>query len=153
MSKIDAKVIKELRDLTGAGILDIKNTLDKFEGNIEKTKEVLMEKAKEKAAKKAERSTNDGLVYSYIHNNGKVGSLIYLACETDFVAKTDDFQNLCKEIAMQAATMEYENVNDLLEDDYIRDGSKKIKDLITEAIGKLGENMELVSIVRFKVGA
>ncbi len=153
MSKIDAKVIKELRDLTGAGILDIKNTLDKFEGNIEKTKEVLMEKAKERAAKKAERSTNDGLVYSYIHNNGKVGSLIYLACETDFVAKTDDFQNLCKEIAMQAATMEYENVNDLLEDDYIRDGSKKIKDLITEAIGKLGENMELVSIVRFKVGA
>lgn len=153
MAKIDAKVIKELRDLTGAGILDIKNTLDEFDGNVDKAKEKLMEKAKEKAAKKAERSTNDGLVYSYIHNNGKVGSLIYLACETDFVAKTDDFQNLCKEIAMQAATMEYKDVDELLEDDYIRDGSKKIKDLITEAIGKLGENMELISFARFKVGA
>lgn len=152
MAKIDTKTIKELRDLTGAGILEIKNALDEFGGDVEKTKEKLMAKAKEKAAKKADRVANDGLVYSYIHSTGKVGSLIYLACETDFVAKTEDFQNLCKEIAMQAATMEYSSAEDLLNDDYIRDGSKKIKDLITETVGKLGENIELVKIARFKVG-
>jgi elongation factor Ts len=152
MANLDAKLIKELRDLTGAGVLDIKNALEKFEGDVEKTKNFLMEKGRERAAGKSDRNAKDGLIYSYIHNGGKVGSMIYLACETDFVAKTEDFQNLCKEIAMQAATVPYENVEELLNDDYIRDGSKKIKDLITDTIAKVGENIELRKITRLKVG-
>lgn len=152
MANIDAKLIKELRDLTGAGILEIKNALEKFENDVEKTKAFLAEKGKERAASKSERAANDGLIYSYIHNGGKVGSMIYLSCETDFVAKTEDFQNLCKELAMQAASISYESVDEMLNDDYIRDGSKKIKDLITAVVAKLGENVELRKVVRLKVG-
>ncbi len=152
MENIDAKLIKELRDLTGAGILEIKNALEKFENDVEKTKAFLAEKGKERAASKSDRTANDGLIYSYIHNGGKVGSMIYLSCETDFVAKTEDFQNLCKELAMQAASVSYESVEEMLNDDYIRDGSKKIKDLITAVVAKLGENVELRKVVRLKVG-
>ena len=110
-----------------------------------------MEKGKAIAAKKASRDASDGLVFTYIHAGGKVGSMILMSCETDFVAKTDDFQNLCKEIAMQVCTGDYENVEELLSDEYIRDGSKKISDLITEAIAKLGENMELRKFVKYTV--
>jgi len=152
MAGIDTETIKKLRDETGAGVLDIKKALDEFSGDVGKAREHLVEKGKERAAKKSDRETGDGLIYSYIHNGGKVGSLIYVSCETDFVAKTEDFQNLCKEIAMQAATMEYSNEGELLEDVYIRDESKKMKDLITETVAKVGENIELKKIARFRVG-
>lgn len=151
MAKLDTKAIKEIRDETGASILDIKNLLEEHNGDKEKVMELLKEKAKEKAAKKADREIKDGLVYSYVHGAGKVGSLILMGCETDFVAKTDDFVNLCKEVAMQVASVEYDSIDDLLEDDYIRDSSKKVKDLITEAIGKLGENITLEDFKRFSV--
>lgn len=151
MTKSNMKDIKKLRDLTGAGVLEIKNALEEFKGDFEKVKADLMEKGKVKAAKKADRDASDGLVYAYIHNGGKVGSLIVMACETDFVAKTDDFQNLCKEVAMQVCTSDYESVKDLLDDDYTRDPSKKVKDLITEAIAKLGENIELREFTRYSV--
>ncbi|MBI2414819.1 elongation factor Ts [candidate division WWE3 bacterium] len=152
MATLDAKLIKKLRDLTGAGILDIKNALEQFAYDEEKTKAFLMEKGKERAAGKSERNAKDGLIFSYIHNGGKVGSMVYVACETDFVARTEAFQALCKEIAMQNASISYDNVEDLLNDDYIRDGSKKIKDLVSETIAKVGENIELKKAIRFKVG-
>lgn len=151
MAKLDTKAIKEIREETGASILDIKNLLEEHAGDKSKVKELLKEKAKEKAAKKADREIKDGLVYSYIHGNGKVGSLILMGCETDFVAKTDDFVSLCKEIAMQATTTDYETVEDFLDDDYIRDPSKKVQDLISETIGKLGENITLEDFQRFSV--
>lgn len=150
--KANVNDIKKLRDDTGAGVLDIKKALEAAEGNVEKAKKALMEKGAAKAAKKqAERETGDGLVYSYIHNTGKVGSMLLMACETDFVAKTDDFKSLCKNIAMQVATGEYESVEDLLNDDYIRDPSKKVAVLITETIAKLGEKIELVKFVKYSV--
>ena len=152
MPKLDAQAIKQLREETGAGVLEIKKALEEFSGDMEKTRAHLMEKGKARAASKSDRATGDGLIYSYIHPGGKIGSLIYLSCETDFVAKTPEFQNLCKEIAMQAATTEYADSDELLNDEYNRDNSKKIKDLISETIAKVGENIELKKICRFKVG-
>ena len=146
------EIIKKLRDETGAGILEIKNMLEEQGDDYEKTKEELLKKSAAKAAKKSDRVAEDGLVYSYIHNSGKVGSLVLLSCETDFVAKTEDFQKLCKDIAMQVCTEDYEDVEKLLESEYIRDPSKKISDLINEAVAKVGEKIEIRKFTKFSVG-
>lgn len=148
---IDVKKIKELREDTGAGILEVKKALQDHDGDLAKAKEDLLSRASAKAAKKADRTAADGLIYAYIHNNGKLGSLVHIACETDFVAKTDDFQTLCKEIAMQVCTQDYENVEELLNDEYMRDSSKTISDLITDAIAKLGEKIELIAFTKYSV--
>jgi len=149
---IDAEKIKKLRDETGAGILEIKSMLEDVAGDFEKAKEGLMKKVASKAAKKADRIASDGLVFSYIHNGGKVGSMVLISCETDFVAKTDDFKKLCLEVAMQVCSEDYKDVKDLLDSEYIRDPSKKILDLVNEAIAKLGEKIEIVKFVKFSVG-
>lgn len=146
------EIIKKLRDETGAGILEIKNMLEEVSDDYEKAKEELLKKSAAKAAKKSDRVAEDGLVYSYIHNSGKVGSLVLLSCETDFVAKTDDFQKLCREIAMQVCSEDYENVEKLLESEYIREPSKKILDLVNEATAKVGEKIEIRKFVKFSVG-
>ena len=146
------EIIKKLRDETGAGILEIKNMLEQVGEDFEKAKEELLKKSAAKAAKKSDRVAEDGLVYSYIHNSGKVGSLVLLSCETDFVAKTEDFQKLCREIAMQACTEDYEDVEKLLQSEYIRDPSKKILDLVNEATAKVGEKIEIRRFVKFSVG-
>lgn len=149
---LNIKDIKALREETGAGVVEVKQALENSAGNYEKAKEELMKKVGSKAAKKSDRITKDGLVYSYIHAGGKVGTLIYLACETDFVAKTDDFQKVCKEVAMQAATGDHKNLEELLNDEYIRDTSKKISDLLNELTAKVGEKIELKKFVKYKVG-
>jgi elongation factor Ts len=149
---IDIETIKKLREDTGAAILDVKNTLTKYDGDVEKARKELMEKGALKAAKKQEeRTTKDGLIYSYIHGAGKVGSMVFLACETDFVAKTEDFQKLCKEVAMQVSAEEYKDVDALLEAEYIRDPSKTIADLISETVAKVGEKIEIKSFCRMSV--
>ncbi|HOD01142.1 MAG TPA: translation elongation factor Ts [bacterium] len=149
---INVEIIKKLRDETGAGILEIRDVLEKTGEDFEKAKEELMKKVASKAAKKSDRIAEDGLVYSYIHSSGKVGSLVLLSCETDFVARTDDFQKLCKEVAMQVCTEDYENVESLLNSDYIRDPSKKISDLVNETIAKVGEKIEIRRFAKFTVG-
>jgi elongation factor Ts len=149
---INMEKIKKLRDETGAGILEIKKMLEEVGEDFEKAKEELLKKATAKAEKKSDRMAEDGLVFSYIHNSGKVGSLVLLACETDFVAKTDDFKNLCKEIAMQVCTEDYKNVEGLLESEYIRDPSKKILDLVNETTAKVGEKIEVRKFTKFVVG-
>jgi len=146
------EIIKKLRDETGAGILEIKNMLEEKGDDYDKTKEELLKKSAAKAAKKSDRVAEDGLVYSYIHNSGKVGSLVLLSCETDFVAKTEDFQKLCKDIAMQVCSEDYEDLEKLLESEYIRDPSKKISDLINEAVAKVGEKIEIRKFAKFSVG-
>jgi len=145
------KKIKQLRDETGAGVMEVKEALDKHAGDLEKAKKELMKKVSAKAAKKADRVAGDGLVYSYIHLNGKLGSLVHMACETDFVAKTDDFQNLCKEVAMQICTEDIDSVKDLLKAEYMRDVSKTVGDLITEATAKLGEKIELKKFTKYSI--
>ena len=143
--------IKNLREETGAGVLEVKMALEKYNGDVNQAREELTKKFASKAAKKSDRVTKDGLVYSYIHATGKVGSLVVLACETDFVAKTDDFKKLVHEIAMQATTDDYATVEDLLNAEYIRDGSKKISDLINAVVAKVGEKIEIRKFVKFSV--
>lgn len=149
---IDVKKLKKLRDETGAGILEIKEMLEEVGDNFEKAKAELMKKAASKAAKKADREARDGLVYSYIHNGGRVGSLVLVGCETDFVAKTDDFKKLCQEVAMQVCSEDFKNVDKLLKSEYIRDPNKKMQDLVNETTAKLGEKIEIKKFVKFSVG-
>lgn len=148
---IDVTSIKKLREETGAGVLEVKQALEASKGDIESAKKELALKGISKAAKKADRVAKDGLVHSYVHMGGKVGSMILVACETDFVAKTEDFIKLCHEIALQACAQEYPDTKSLLEAEYIRDPSKKVKDLITEVTAKVGEKIELKNFVRFAV--
>ncbi len=100
---VDAKIVKELRDKTGAGMMDCKTALAEAEGDMEKAIDYLRTKGLAAAKKKAGRATNEGLVYSYIHPGGKVGVLVEISCETDFVARTDEFQTFCKDVAMHVA--------------------------------------------------
>ncbi|MCX6087241.1 MAG: translation elongation factor Ts [Caldiserica bacterium] len=103
MATIDMETVKALRELTGTGVLDCKKALVASDGNIDKAIDILREKGLAKAVSKASREATDGMVFSYIHAGGNLGVLVQLNCETDFVAKTDDFQNLGKEIAIQIA--------------------------------------------------
>jgi elongation factor Ts len=148
---IDVEQIKKLREETGAGVIEAKQALDENSGDFEKAKSVLEKKIGSKAAKKQDRVTKDGLVYSYIHSGGKLGSLVAVACETDFVAKTDDFIQLCKNIAMQVCTDEYETNESLLNAEFIKDPSKKVKDIIDAVIAKTGEKVELKKFVKFNI--
>ncbi len=164
---VTAAQVKELRDKTGAGIMDSKRALEESAGDIAKAESILNAKGLASAAKKADRSTSEGLVVSYIHTGGRVGSMVELNCETDFVARTDEFGILGRNIAMQVAAMnpiyldrasipeDVEEVKDeelLNEQEYIRDSSMKITDLVKESIGKLGENIRIRRFSRFELG-
>lgn len=151
MANIDLKAIKKLRDETSASIADVRRALDEAEGDEKKALEWLKKRAGEIAAKKADRETGEGVIEAYIHGGGKVGVLVELLCETDFVAKTDEFKQLAKEVAMQVAAMNPENVEALLKQDYIRDGSQTIESLVKDVIGKLGENVTIKRFTRFEI--
>jgi elongation factor Ts len=138
--------IKELREETGAGIMDVRKALTESDGDTKKAKAWLEKKGMKRAEDKVERETEAGYVFAYVHFNGRVGSLVKLACETDFVAKTEDFQSLGKEIAMQVASMKPETVEELLKQDYLRDSSKTIEGMIKVMSGKTGENIKVVAI-------
>ena len=104
------------------------------------------------ASKKKDRATGQGLVETYIHSGGKVGAMVEVNCETDFVGKTDEFKNLTHEVAMQIAAMDPKDVEELLKQEYIRDSSKTIDDLIKEVIAKVGENIVVKRFIRFELG-
>ncbi len=148
---INTTDIKKLREQTGAGVMEVKKALEDNNGDYDKTLTVLMSTVAAKAAKKSDRVTKDGLVEPYIHLGGKSGSLVWVACETDFVAKTDDFKKLAHEIAMQVCTEDFENVEQLMSAEYIRDGSKKISDLVNETTAKVGEKIEIRGFCKFDV--
>lgn len=198
MAEISASLVKELRDRTSAGMMDCKHALTECDGQVEKAVDYLREKGLAKAAKKAERKAAEGMIFSYIHNNAKLGVLLELNCETDFVARTSEFQTLGKEISMHIAAAnpsyitaedvpaeelererevirgqareegkpeamldrivegrinKYYEENCLLEQKYIRDPDKKIKDLIINEIAKIGENIVVGRFSRFSIGA
>lgn len=196
MSAISASMVAELREKTGAGLLDCKKALDEAQGNMEQAETILRKKGVASAAKKAGRSTSDGLIEAYIHVGGKVGVLVEVNCETDFVAKTDDFKAFCRDICLQiaAASPSYvrrEEVPEvelakerdiaaaqlagkppaaiqkivegklekyysqvcLLDQPFVKNPEKTIKDLLTEKIAKIGENMQIRRFVRFQLGA
>ncbi len=138
--------LKILREKTSAGVADCREALEQADGDMKAAEEILKKKGLERAAKKSDREVKAGGIFSYLHHTGRLGAILSLACETDFVAKTDDFQKLGKEIALHIASMKPASVEELLEQEYVRDGSKKISDLIKEVIGKLGENITVVDL-------
>ncbi len=144
-------LIKKLREETGAGIADCKEALKESGQDLEKAKEVLKKKGFEKGASKGDREVKTGLVDVYSHN-GKVGVLVEVLCETDFVARTDDFKNLSHELSLQIASMNPSSVEDLLSQEYIRDNSQTIDLLIKGVSGKLGENIQVGRFERIALG-
>jgi len=153
--------------MTGAGIMDCKRALEEADGDLEDAQRILRQMGIASAAKKASRETNEGLVESYIHSGGRIGALVELNCETDFVARTDDMKDLAHDIAMQVAAMAplYVDEGDIPDDEernpqevcllqqaFIRDQSITIQDLLGEAIGKLGENIRVLRFARFALG-
>ncbi|MCH8986704.1 translation elongation factor Ts [Patescibacteria group bacterium] len=151
MPKASLQQIKELRERTGISIIECQKALEEADGDTEKARTLLREWGKEVAEKKQAREVQEGAIGSYIHATGKVGALIDVGCETDFVVKLDDFKNLVHELAMQVASMNPGNVEELLEQSYIKDSSKSIKDLIAEVIAKVGENIVVQRFERFEI--
>lgn len=194
--EITAKMVKELREKSGAGMMDCKKALQEAEGNMDRAADILREQGLSKVAKKADRIAAEGLVESYIHN-GRIGVLIEVNSETDFVAKNEDFRNFVRDMAMQvaAANPKYVNRDEvpseevehekkilteqalnegkpehivekmvvgrlekfyeeivLLDQHYIKDGDKKISDLVNELTAKIGEKISIRRFVRFEVG-
>lgn len=148
---VTTQQIKELRELTGAGIVDCRNALEENGGDVQKAQEYLKKKGLEKAAKKGDREAGVGMVFTYSHQ-GRIGVLIELSCETDFVARTEDFSQLGRELAMQVSAMNPESVEDLLAQAYIRDAKKSMADVIKGTIAKVGENIVVRRFIRFQAG-
>lgn len=171
---ITAEMVKELRERTGAGVLECRNTLQETGGNLDQAVDLLRERGLAKAAKKAGRETRQGLVEAYTHGGGRVGAMIELNCETDFVARTPQFRELAHDLAMQvvatnpkyvreedvpAEVLEKEEDKDrfldeavLLRQAFIKDPSLTIAQLITQKIAHLGENIVLRRFARFELG-
>lgn len=143
--------IKKLREETGAGVMDAKKALEESGGDMKKATDWIAKKGLARAEKKADRETEQGIVYAYVHHDGKSGAMVKLLCETDFVAKTEDMQKLAKELAMQAVSMGAESAQDLLKQEYMRDGKLTIEELVKQAAGKLGENVRLGEVVVVRV--
>ena len=196
MAAITASLVAELRAKTGAGLLDCKKALDESQGNMDQAETILRKKGVASAAKKAGRSTSEGLVESYIHVGGKVGVLVEINCETDFVAKTDDFKGFCRDVCLQIAAAnpsyvrreevpeadlakerdiataqlagkppaavqkivegkleKYYSQVCLLDQPFVKNPDKMIKEILTGLIAKMGENMQIRRFVRFQLGA
>lgn len=138
--------IKKLREETQAGVADCRQALEDAGGNFEKAKKLIIERGLEKAAKKEGKETSQGIIESYIHSNGRVGVLVELRCETDFVARTDEFKHLSHELCLQIAAMNPKDVAALLKSAYIRDQSVTVADYIKQTVAKVGEN---ITVARF----
>jgi len=195
--EITASLVKQLREKTGAGMMDCKKVLTETNGDIEKSMKKLREQGLAKAAKRATKAANEGSITSYIHPGDKLGVLVEINCETDFVARTDDFKKFCKDIAMQCAAanplvVQREDIDEklisqekeiyktqalnegkpekiidkiingkiekyfqevvLLEQSFIKDQDKTIKDILSELIARLGENIQIKRFTRYRLG-
>lgn len=148
---ISMDLIKQLREQTGAGIMDAKKALEESNGDMTKAVEWVRQRGLAKAAKKADRDAKEGIIANYVHMN-KVAAMVEFNCETDFVARNEEFLNLGREIAMQVASMAPENVKELMAQQYNRDPKKTMEELVKELSGKIGEKMEVKRFVRFQVG-
>jgi elongation factor Ts len=193
---ITAQMVGNLREKTGAGLLDCKKALTEANGNVEEAITILRKRGAASAAKKAERATREGLVESYIHVGGKVGVMIEVNCETDFVARTDEFKSLCRDLCLQIAAAnpvcvrredvpeadvakereiaaaqvqgkppaalqkiiegkleKYYSTICLLDQPFVKQPEKAVKDIITEKVAKIGENIQVRRFVRYQLGA
>ena len=141
---VNIEDIKKLRAETDAPVSDCRAALEESKGKMDEAIKILRDKAIKKADKKADREVKSGFVFSYVHHTGKIGSMLTLACETDFVAKNEAFQTLGKELVLHICAARPESTEELLKQDYVRDPSKKIQELIKSVIGKLGENIQVL---------
>lgn len=145
--------VKKIREKTGAGVHDAKEALEKAQGDAKKAEAILKEKGLASAGKRQDRAASAGRIETYLHGEPPTsGAMVELLCETDFVAKNDGFAALAKELAMQAVSMGPESVDDLLNQEYVRDPKRKVKDLVAEASAKFGEKIEIGRFIRYKVG-
>jgi elongation factor Ts len=165
--KIQVDIVKELREQSGAGVIQCRNALIEAEGDIEKALQILKQRSLFQAEKKAARSTSQGLVEAYIHAGGRIGAMVEVNCETDFVARTDEFKELAHHLAMQVAAMDPKFISEeevregaeiepqtaclLLQAD-IKDPTRTVKEIIAETIAKVGENIRVSRFARFELG-
>lgn len=149
---IKTKDIAELRNKTGAGVMDCKEALLKAKGNKGRALEILKVMGKDKAKKRADRLTQHGLIECYVHQGNRIAAMVEVACETDFVARTDDFKKLAHNVAMQIASAAPKDIKELLGQIYIFDDKKTIADLVEEIIAKTGEKCEIKRFERFEIG-
>lgn len=149
---ISVDQIKSLRAKTGLGIHDVKKALEESSGNEEQAIAWLKEKGLSTVAKKADRATSQGLIDTYIHGGGRIGAMVEVNCETDFVARNEDFKAFVHDIALQVASMNPENVEELLKQEFFKDPSKTIEAYLNETIARIGENMRINRISRFELG-
>lgn len=150
--KFSLDTLKKLREETQAGVADCKSALEDADGDYKKAKDLLKERGIAKAAKKGDRETAAGIIESYVHAGGKVGVLIEIRCETDFVAKNEEFKKLAHELALQIAAMEPKDVKALLVSPYIRDPKTSMQDLVKQTIAKIGENITVTQFTRMQLG-
>lgn len=143
-----AEEVKRLRELTGAGVMDSKNALEDAGGDIDEAVKLIKKRGLVKADKIAGRDLGAGLVDAYIHND-RVGVLIRVSCETDFVARSDPFRELVHNVAMQIAAMNPGDVDELMAQAYIKDESETVEELVKEVIAKLGENIKIEEFTRY----
>jgi len=159
--------VRELREQSGAGVMSCRNALIEASGDIEKAQQILKEKGILKAQKKLERSTTQGVIETYVHTGGRIGAMVEVNCETDFVTRTDEFKELAHNLVMQVAAMPPQFISDdevpegtdvepqvdcLLLQPFIKDPSKTIQDIIVETIARLGENIKVARFARFELG-
>ena len=160
---VTVEEIRSLREATGAGIMECKEALEKTGGDQQKAIEILREKGFAQAAKRAHRATTEGLIEAYIHTGGRVGALVELGCETDFVARTPEFRQLAHDVAMQVAAMSpsYLDQDEMGEDDtrppaqvtllqqpFIKDSSRSVGEVVQELAAKVGENVKVIRFSR-----
>jgi elongation factor Ts len=151
MAEISTADIKALRDETGLSIGEVRKALGEAQGNKTQALEILKKRSVEVAAKKSDRALGAGTIASYIHGGGLSGTLVELSCETDFVAKNEEFKNLARDIAMHVAAMNPADVSDLLTQPFIKAPDETIGDLVNGAIQKFGERTEVRRFARFSV--
>ena len=149
---IKASDIKKLREETGAGVMDCKKALTEAGGDYKKAMELVKKRGLAKAEKKADRETKEGYIASYVHATGKIGALVEILCETDFVARNEELRQLGKDIAMQVVAMNPADFEELLKQEFIKDPSMTIETLVKEKSGKLGEKLVLSRFQRLEVG-
>ena len=148
----DVEIIKEIREETGLSVAQISKALKEAGGDKAKAIELLHAQAGAMAAKKSERTAKEGIVAAYVHTNGKAGALVSLACETDFVARNDNFKELAKDLAMHATAMRPADENEMLAQQFIKDPELTVQELINQSIAKLGENIKLLNVAVQVIG-
>ena len=147
-----AENIKRLREETSCGVIDCKKALEESKGDLNKAKDLLRKRGLEMAAKKSDRVAKEGRVEAYIHHGNKIGVIVEVNCETDFVARSEDFCAFTRDVAMHIAAMNPANVPELLAQPFVKDAGKTIQDLLNELVAKIGENTMIGRFIRFKIG-